>query len=80
MNSNPRILAWCATALILSGCGLKGPLYFPPPEQEEGQASASNAVKPPKSVSLKKSQQQKNQSGVQNAPLQSVPPTSDQPK
>jgi len=33
------ILLLTLTALLLAGCGLKGPLYLPPAEQGESQAS-----------------------------------------
>jgi predicted small lipoprotein YifL len=38
MISAPRIIASFAVFSLLGACGLKGPLYLPPPEQAEGQA------------------------------------------
>ena len=80
MNSNARLLACCASVLMLSGCGLKGPLYPPPPEVEESELPASSTSTQPKTATLKKSQQAKNPSGSTTAPVDSSTPAVSQPK
>jgi predicted small lipoprotein YifL len=73
MIATPRVFAFCLALLALAGCGLKGPLYLPPPEPVEGEQPASDPTAQPKSVSLKKAQGQ-NQPGSQTAPPQTSTP------
>jgi len=41
-----RIIASFTAFSLLAACGLKGPLYLPPPEPAEKQAPAQPAKKP----------------------------------
>lgn len=70
MISAIRFIALFSTLLIVAGCGLKGPLYFPPPEPVEVQQPPNNADSKPKSASLK-SMQQKDRQTSQDATGQS---------
>lgn len=41
-----KVLRWSLTAMVLfglSGCGLKGPLYFPPSDQPDTKISVPNS-------------------------------------
>jgi predicted small lipoprotein YifL len=46
MIPTPRIIALFLNLALLSACGLKGPLYMPPPEPAEKPAPAQPAKKP----------------------------------
>ncbi len=43
MNSATRTLFAFAVFSLLAACGLKGPLYLPPPEETEGQQAPKAA-------------------------------------
>jgi len=78
MNFTLRFFAWFTALLLLAGCGLKGPLYLPPPEPEEGQKPTPEATNKPKSVSMK-NLQQTNQAGSPNAATPSPKPVGQSP-
>jgi len=69
MISATRFIALCQVLFFLSGCGLKGPLYLPPPEPVAIQQPSPDSVKKPKAVSSK-DQQQKTPQVAPDAPAQ----------
>ncbi len=69
MISATRFIALCQVLFFLSGCGLKGPLYLPPPEPIAMQLPSSDSASKPKPVSTK-GQPQKPRQVVPDAPAQ----------
>jgi predicted small lipoprotein YifL len=47
MSLAPRIIASFAAFSLLAACGLKGPLYLPPPEPATGQPGQEAAKDTP---------------------------------
>ena len=76
MISATRFIALCQVLFFLSGCGLKGPLYLPPPEPVAVQQPKPDSVSKPKAVSSK-SQQQKTPEVAPDAPAQTSPAPAD---
>ena len=70
-------LALTAAALLLSGCGQKGPLYLPP---KPGQVVTSAPTPPPAPAPQAQPQQAAPVQPPQNAPLEPPPANPAPPK
>ena len=85
MTPAPRIIASFILFSLLGACGLKGPLYLPPPEPDENQTPAQPVKAGADSkASVLPRQQPANTPAAKDAPEQAPPskpqtPSSDTP-